>query len=289
MSTMENKTCVVTGGTSGIGGAISLGLARQGAHVLMAGRNAAKGRAAVAAIREETGNANIEFRQADFLSQASIRSFAEQLLVAHPQIDVLVNNVGGAFWERRVTEDGAERSLALNLLAPFCLTKLLLPALERSAQGRIVNVATKPRKKDTVDLSDLQQARKYDGFSAYGRAKTGLIMYTYELARRLESAGIAVNCLHPGVATDTEFTKDMPRALQLIGPILARLTGMRVTLDAAADTAVFLASSPEVAGVTGKYFTKRKPVASHPQTYDRALADKLWAACDALIAQPTPA
>lgn len=282
---LAGKVCVVTGGTSGIGGAISHGLAMLGAHVVMVARDAGKGRSAAAELKAQTGNPGIEFVQADLLSQRSVRQLAASLEKAHPRLDVLVNNVGGAFWKRGVTDDGVERTLALNLLAPFLLTELLLPQLRRSAPSRIVNVATKPRKSDTVDVADLQSGRRYDGFSAYGRAKTGLIMYTYELARRLEGTGVTANCLHPGVATDTDFSKDMPRALQVMGPLFARLLGMKVSLEEAADTAVYLASSPDVASVTGKYFIKREPAASHPQTYEQPTAQRLWEACEALVAR----
>jgi NAD(P)-dependent dehydrogenase (short-subunit alcohol dehydrogenase family) len=280
---MAGKVCVVTGGTSGIGGAISCGLVSLGARVVMVGRNADKGRAATAELARQTGNTTVEFAQADLLQQASIRELATHLERTIPRLDVLVNNVGGAFWKREVTADGVERSFALNLLAPFYLTNLLLPLLRRSVPARIVNVATKPRKSDTVELDDLQSARAYNGFSAYGRAKTGLIMYTYELARRLEGSGVTVNSMHPGVATDTDFSRDMPKVLQIVGPIFATLMGMKVTLGEAADTAVYLASSPEIGDLTGKYFMQRKPASSHPQTYDRPTAARLWDACAALV------
>lgn len=280
---MDGKVCVVTGGTSGIGGAISRGLAALGAHVIMVGRNADKGRAIAAELEEQPGNAAVEFARADLLSQKSIRALAATLEKAHPRLDVLVNNVGGAFWKRDTTEDGVERSLALNLMAPFLVTELLLPLLRRSAPSRIVNVATKPRKGDTVELEDLQSTAKYNAFAAYGKAKTGLIMYTYELARRLEGTGVTANCLHPGVATDTDFSNDMPKALKVMGPIFARLLGMKVSLAEAADTAVYLASSPDVANVTGKYFIKRQAASSNPQTYDADTAARLWAACEGLV------
>ncbi len=282
---LAGKTCLVTGGTSGIGGAISEGLARLGGHVVIVGRDAAKGERVAAELRKATGNSGVEFMQADLLSQKSIRALATGFAKKHSRLDVLVNNVGGAFWKRGVTEDGIERSFALNLVAPFLVTELFLPLLRRSQPSRIVNVATKPRKKDTVALDDLQSERAYDGFSAYGKAKTGLIAYTYELARRLEGSGVTVNCLHPGVATDTDFSKDMPKALQVIGPVFAKLFGMKVTLAEAADTAVHLASAPEVAQVSGKYFIRREPAPSHPQTYDAATAAKLWDACATLAAR----
>lgn len=279
MKTMTGKVCVVTGGTSGIGGAIAGELASLGAHVVLVGRSVEKGQAAAAALKAQT-QAAVDFVQADLFSQQSIRALAATLEKTYPRIDVLVNNVGGAFWKRGVTGDGVEQSLALNLITPYLLTELLLPVLKRSAPARIVNVATKPRKGDLVNFDDLQSERRYDAFSAYGKAKTGLLMYTFELARRLAGTGVTVNALHPGVVPQTEWGTGMPKLLKALGPIFARLSGLKVvSLAQAADTAVFLASSPEAAAENGKYFVERKPAQTLPQAYDPALAAKLWDAC----------
>lgn len=288
-TTMKGKVCVVTGGTSGIGGAISRGLAAKGARVIMVARSAAKGRAAAEAVRRETGNDQVEFMEADLMSQKAVRALAARLMAELPRLDVLVNNVGGAFWERGETVDGVERTLALNLLTPFLLTEALVPLLKKSTPARVVNVATKPRPTDTVQLDDLQSNGKYNGFAAYGRAKTGLIMVTYELARQLEGTGITVNCFHPGVATETDFTKDMPKVMQLLGPVFATLFGMKVSLPQAADTGLFLASAPDVQQVSGKFFYKRKDERSLPQTYDATVARGLWDACHSLVARSAPA
>lgn len=277
---LKNKTCLITGGTSGIGSAIARGLAARGANVIVVGRNPTKGQAAVTAMRSQTGNASIEFMQADLFSQKSIRALAAAVARQHQRLDILVNNVGGAFWKRGVTEEGIERTLALNLLTPFLLTQLLLPLMEKSAPARIINIATKPRNSDTIDFDDLQAAKKYNPFGAYGKAKTGLIMYTYELARRLKDSGITVNCVHPGIAPDTDFGSDMPKILRTIGPIFARLAGLPVvSQDAAADTAIYLATSAEVATTTGKYFFQRQPMQSLPQTYDPVATQRLWDSC----------
>ncbi len=285
MDSLVGKTCLVTGGTAGIGGAISKGLALIGARVVMVGRDPVKGRQAVEEIRAATANEEVSYLQADLLSQASIRAMAREFLATHRRLHVLVNNVGGVFWKRGLTEDGVERSLELNLVTPFLVTELLLPLLKDSAPARIVNVATRPRRTDTVHLDDLQSEHGYSGFAAYGRAKTGLITYTYELGRRLEGSGVTANCYHPGIVTETEFSRQLPVPLQLAGPLFARLTFQRVSLDEAADTAIWLAASPEVAHVTGTYFVKRHPAASLPQTYDPAFAKKLWDECAALSAR----
>ncbi len=284
MKTLDSKVCVVTGGTAGIGREIARQLALEGAQVVLVGREPTKGAAVASELSTET-KAKVEFVQADLLSKKSIDELGRRLATALPRIDVLINNAGGAFWERGVTSDGIERSLALNLLAPFQLTNALLPLLERSAPARVINVATKPRKGDLVDLGDLQSEKKYDCFGAYGRAKTGLIMMTYEFARRLEGRGITVNCLHPGVVTETNFSQALPAMMRLLGPVFARVSGMRASLADAADTAVYLATAPELASTSGKYFVRHQPVDSLPQTYEAATAAKLWASCESLLAR----
>ena len=189
MERLDGKVCVVTGGTSGIGGAISRGLAGKGATVVMTARDPAKGSAAVAEIGRESGNRSVEFLQADMLSQEAIRSLAASLQERYPRIEVLVNNVGGSFWRRDVTGAGIEKTLALNLLAPFLLTELILPTLKRSAPARIVNMATRLRAGARVQFDDLHSERRYSPFAAYGSAKVGLMLFTYELARRARGDG----------------------------------------------------------------------------------------------------
>ena len=193
-----------------------------------------------------------------------------------------MNNAGGAFWRRAVTCEGIEKTLALNLLAPFLFTELILPTLKRSAPARIVNIATRVRAAARVHFDDLQSKRKYSPIAAYVSAKVGLMLFTYELAHRLEATGVTANCVHPGVVPDTNIGSDMPALWKTVGPLLTTLLRVRVSLPEAADTAVYLASSDEVAPVTGKYFIKRKPTSSPRQTYDPEAALQLWNACEAL-------
>lgn len=282
--TMSGKVAVVTGGTSGIGKAIAAGLARQGAKVIVTGRDEKKGAEVADALAAETGSA-VTFVAVDLLSQRSVRALAASLLERHPKIDVLVNNAGAAFWERGVTGEGIERSLALNLIAPFLLTELLLPALKAAGTARVVNVATKPRPKDVIALDDLMSERSYDGFGAYGRAKTGLIAWTYELSRRLRGTGVAANCLHPGVVLETNFSLALPKVMQWMGPLFATLSGMRATVEQAADTAIWLASEPTMTA-SGGFYIKRKLERSPPeQTHDDAFAGRLWTACEKLVSK----
>ena len=281
--TMSGKVAVVTGGTAGIGKAIAAGLAGAGATVVVTGRDAKKGAEVADALAKATGS-GVSFVAADLLSQRSVRALAAELTKRHPKIDVLVNNAGGAFWERGVTSEGIERSLALNLVAPFLLTELLMPSLKAAASARVVNVATKPRPKDVVALDDLMSERSYDGFGAYGRAKTGLIAWTYELSRRLSGTGVTANCLHPGVVPETNFALALPKPMQWLGPLFATISGMRASVEEAADTAIWLASDPSITA-SGGFYVKRKLERSPPeQTHDAAFAAKLWTACEKLVA-----
>ncbi len=222
------------------------------------------------------------FEQADLLVQDEIRALGARLLDEHERIDVLVNNAGGSFWERQLTPDGIERTVALNLLAPHLLTELLLPRLDSSAPARIVNVATKLGRGTRFDLDDPQSERKYSGFSAYASAKAALIAWTFELARRLEGTGVVANACHPGVVPETDFGADMPGFLRAIGPILARVTFMYTPMSEAVVTPAWLATDPQTATETGGYFIKKKRVDAPRQAGDTEQAARIWKLCEGL-------
>ena len=280
---MQGRVCLVTGANAGIGRAAALGLARRGATVVLLCRSEARGREAMAEIERLSGNDSLDLLVADLASQPEIRGVAEEYLQRFERLDVLVNNAGVlAGRERRVNEDGLELTFAVNHLAPFLLTELLLARLKASAPARIVTVASGAHRKDALDFDDLQNGRDYFPFGAYCRSKLANVYFTYELARRLEGTGVSANCLHPGVVSTALFRDVTPwlrTALWLGRPFLLKP-------ERGADTVVYLAAAAEIAGVTGKYFEKRKAVPSSPASYDTDLARRLWEASEALTQPP---
>jgi NAD(P)-dependent dehydrogenase (short-subunit alcohol dehydrogenase family) len=270
--TVQGKICLVTGATSGIGRATALGLARQGAHVVIAGRDAARAQDALDAIRKETGNPQVESLLADFSSLAEVRGLAAEFRARHGRLDVLVNNAGAYFMERELTVDGFERTWAVNHLANFLLTLELLDLLETSAPARVVNVSSAMHAGKTLDLDNIQEEKSY-GMRGYGQSKLANVLFTYALARRLAGTGVTANCLHPGVvSTGLVKTAGHPATkvfLALLRPFLS-------SPEKGAATSIYLASSPAVEGVTGKYFVECKAVPSSPVSYDEALQERIW-------------
>jgi retinol dehydrogenase-14 len=280
---MAGKTVVVTGGTGGIGRATAEGLARLGARVAITGRDIARAQAAAAQIAAATANPAVDAFAADLSAQAGVRRLARDVLDAYPRLDVLVNNVGG-FWARRhLTADGLEYTFALNHLAPFLLTNLLLDQLTASAPARIVTVASGAQALGEIDFGDLQGERAYSGLRAYNQSKLANIMFTYELARRLAGTGVTATAAHPGVAR-TAFGTEDPTAMTRAMTLIAR-PFMKTPAQAAA-TPVYLASSPEVEGVTGRYFANRRPKKSSKSSYDTAAAARLWQVSARLVGLP---
>jgi retinol dehydrogenase 14 len=279
---MTGRTCLVTGGTSGIGKAIAAGLARLGGEVVLVARDPARGEAAVAELREATGNPRVELLLVDLASQASIRQGAEAYRRGHDRLDVLVNNAGGYWATRHVTPDGLEWTFAVNHLAYFLLTSLLLDLLRSSAPARVVNVTSSAQAFGDIRLDDLQFARRYRGQAAYNQSKLANVLFTYELARRLEGSGVTVNCGVPGV-TRTNFGREDS------GPVMRLLTPLGRPFmrspEQGADTFIYLASSPEVEGVTGGYFARRRPRRSSKRSYDQELAGRLWRVSEELTGQ----
>jgi len=272
---MKDKICLITGASSGIGKATALGLARMGATVVMAARSRSHGKAALEEIKSVSGNPAIELLLADLSSQTAIHQLAQDFKERYSNLHVLINNAGIAPIKRSVTVDGLESVFAVNYLAPFLLTNLLLDRLKSSAPARVVNVAGEYHRKATIRFDDLMSEQDYNGSQANNQAKLALILFTYELARRLEGTGVTVNCLHPGaVATDAPLKDpDLPSFAGLMYR-LVRL--FFLSPEKGAQTSIYLASSPEVEGVTGQYFIKNAPVKSSPESYDVAIAKRLW-------------
>jgi retinol dehydrogenase 14 len=270
---MAGKSVLVTGGTGGIGKATAIGLAALGARVGITGRDQARTAAAAGGIRAATGSAAVDVFAADMSSQAEVRRLAAQVAATYPRLDVLVNNVGGFWAHRHVTADGLERTFALNHLAPFLLTNLLLDCLTASAPARIVTVSSGAHARGRIDFDDLQGERNYSGQRAYSQSKLANVMFTYELARRLEGTGVTATVLHPGVVRTSFGAEDQAAHLA----VLIRMAGpFMKTAAQGAVTPVYLASSPQVEGVTGRYFANRKPKAAAKTAYDTTAAARLW-------------
>jgi retinol dehydrogenase 14 len=251
---MAGKTVLITGGTGGIGKATAIGLARLGARVGIVGRDATRAAAAAADIRSTSGNAAVDVFTADMSSQAEVRRLAADVLDAYPRLDVLVNNVGGFWAHRHVTADGLEHTFALNHLASFLLTNLLLERLKASEPARVVTVSSGAQSTGRIDFDDLQGARSYSGQRAYNQSKLANVMFTYELARRLEGTGVTATVLHPGV-TRTDFgAEDQARYFAMMSGLARRF--MKSPAEGAA-TPIYLASSSEVEGVSSRYFANR--------------------------------
>jgi retinol dehydrogenase-14 len=283
---MVGRTVVITGATAGIGRATAIGLAELGARVAIIGREPRRTEAAAAEIRAETGNPAVDAFGADLSSQAEVRRLAAELLAAYPRLDVLVNNVGGSWATRHVTVDGLERTFALNHLAAFLLTNLLLDRLRASAPARVVTVSSGAQALGRIDFDDLQGEGRYSEQRAYPQSKLANVMFTYELARRLEGTGVTATVLHPGVVR-TEFGAEDPPLMARILVPLAR--PFMKTPQQGAETSIHLASSPQVEGVTGEYFAKGKPRRSNPASYDDGAAARLWQVSAELVGLADPA
>lgn len=269
---MTGKTVLVTGASRGIGKAAATGLAKLGAAVGIVARDAARGAAAVDDITAVSGNRDVHLFVADLSIQAEVRRLAHEVDDRLGRLDVLINNAGAVNMTRNVTADGIETTFAVNHLAYFLLTTLLLPLLEMSAPSRIVNVSSAAAKGAAIDFDDLQGEQRYSGWRAYAQSKLANILFTEELARRLEGTGVTANCLHPGVIR-SGFGKN-GRGLMRLGWILAG--PFLASPEKGAETIVYLASSPEVAGVTGKYFYRCREASAPAAAHDRLLAASLW-------------
>ena len=269
---MVGLTVLVTGATSGIGKATAAGLAAKGARLAITGRDRERTERTAGEIRAAY-NATVDAFVADLSSQTEVRRLAEEVLQTYPLINVLVNNVGGYWNTRHVTADGLEHTFALNHLAPFLLTNLLLDRLMHSAPARVVTVASNAHSLGRIDFDDLQGERSYSGERAYNQSKLANVLFTYELARRLQAGDVTANALHPGMVRTSFGAEDRGGAQRLFVPL------MRLFMKAparGAATSIYLASSPDIEQVTGLYFANGKPKRSSKSSYDQAVGARLW-------------
>lgn len=286
MADMKGKRCLVTGATQGIGRAAALELARRGASVVIIGRDAVRTPETAEALRKESGNPEVEALIGDLSCMTEVRRVAREYADRSPRLDVLLNNAGAMFGQRQVTQDGYERTFALNHLAYYTLTRDLLELLGRGAPSRVVNVSSVAHSMARLDFEDLMTERRYTPMRAYGRSKLANVMFTFELARRLQGKDVTVTCLHPGMVR-THFGQggNLSPIFKIIGPLLRPFT---LTPEQGADTAVWLASSPEVEGVTGKYFVRRKERRVNAQARDAAACARLWEVSEHLSRRVAP-
>jgi NAD(P)-dependent dehydrogenase (short-subunit alcohol dehydrogenase family) len=270
---MTGKTCVITGATSGIGLKTAERLGERGARLVLVGRDRSKGEAALARLRADVPGVIAEMHYADLSRPDQVRILADDILNATPRIHVLVNNAGAIFARRQITPDRLELTFALNHMGYFRLTALLRERLIASAPARVVNVASEAHRGARLDFDDLQSSRAYGGWRAYQRSKLANILFTSELARRLEGTGVTANCLHPGFVA-TGFG-DNNSGLWHVGIAVGKRL-MATSVERGAEMPVYLASSPDVEGVTGQYFEKRQKRSPDPAAQDDAAAAKLW-------------
>jgi retinol dehydrogenase-12 len=270
---LEGKICMVTGATSGIGAVTARALAQKGARVIIVARNVNRCENTVAEIIQTTGNHAVEYMLADLSSQDEIHNLVRVYQDKYERLDVLVNNAGGFFMSRLESIDGIEMTFALNHLNYFLLTNLLIETIKASAPARIVNVSSAAHQNASIDFDDLQDKHNYSSWQAYGQSKLANILFTYELARRLEGTGVTVNALHPGFVA-TNFGANNAGFL---GTLVRRFMNLfSIDVETGAQTSIYLAASAEVEGVTGKYFVKQQAVASSEISYDQTTAKRLW-------------
>jgi NAD(P)-dependent dehydrogenase (short-subunit alcohol dehydrogenase family) len=270
---MAHKAVLITGATGGIGKAAAIGLAAMGARVGITGRDRTRAEQAARDIEAKSEGAAVDVFVADLSSQAEVRRMADEVLAIYPRLDVLVNNVGGFWAHRHLTSDGLEHTFALNHLAPFLLTNLLLDRLITSAPARVVTVASGAQSFGKVDFGDLMGEQDYSGQHAYNQSKLANVMFTYELARRLDGTGVTATVLHPGM-TNTSFSAEDPA--RAMAPIVLVARPFMKSPKKGAETVLYLASSPTVEGVTGKYFANRKAKKSNISSYDGQITSRLW-------------
>ena len=269
---LSGKTAIVTGANSGIGKATALELAKMGTRLVMVCRNYEKGEKARQEIIAESQNENVELMLADMSSKDSIRRLASDFQNTHKKLELLINNAGVYLTRRQVTPDGLETTLATNLLGPFLLTNLLLGLLKSSASSRIVNVSSDAHNGIRMNFDDLQGEKRFSGWQAYGQSKLGMILFTHELSKRLAGTGVTVNSVHPGVVR-TNFAKNngglVALGFRLIGVFF-------ISPSASAKRVLYVATSPALENVSGKYFSKMREEKSSKESYDDMAAERLW-------------
>jgi NAD(P)-dependent dehydrogenase (short-subunit alcohol dehydrogenase family) len=271
---IHGKTVVITGATSGIGLVAAERLAAMGARLVVVARDPKRGEAAMARIATHGPDKAHKIYYADLCRLSELRRVGDEIAAAEPRIHVLINNAGGLFATRQVTEDGLERTFATNHMAYFVLTHLLLERLKASAPARIVNTASDAHSRETLELDDLHMTKRYQFRTAYGRSKLCNILFTRELARKLAGTGVTANCLHPGFIATGLGQRDN----RFLGKVVWLAMALRAKpLQQGADTLVYLASSPEVEGISGQYFVDRRPASPTREAQDIDSARRLWA------------
>jgi retinol dehydrogenase 14 len=269
---MAGRTVLVTGGTGGIGLATAVGLAAMGARAAVTGRNRERAEAAARQVRS-AGGGDVDVFVADLSSMAEVRRLAEEVLARLSVVDVLVNNVGGYWRSRHVTADGLERTFALNHVAPFLLTALLLDRLKESPSARVVTVSSNMHAFGKIDFDDLQGERSYSGGRAYNQSKLANLLFTYELARRLDGTSVTATALHPGVVSTSFGAEDPARLQHLLLPVMRRFMKSPAR---GAVTSIHAASARELGTMSGQYLVKSQPKRSSKRSRDEAAADRLW-------------
>jgi NAD(P)-dependent dehydrogenase (short-subunit alcohol dehydrogenase family) len=270
---MSKKICLITGATAGIGKETARQLAAKGIHVVITARSKEKAAATVQEIKTQYPNASLDYLLCDLSSQQSVRKLAQEFIDTYDRLDILINNAGVFYSELQLTEDGVEMQFAVNHLAHFLLTHLLLDILKQSAPSRIVNVSSDSHYGGNIHFDDLNLSKKYRGRTAYPQSKLANVLFTYELDRMLEDTGVTVNALHPGTV-DTAIGNTNSSPIINLGWKVIRM--FAIPIEKGAETSVYLATSDEVKDISGKYFEKCKAKKSSRASYDKEAALKLW-------------
>ncbi len=281
-NSMAGRVCMVTGANSGIGKATAMGLAEMGATVILVCRSKEKGEAALSEMREKSGNNSLDLMLADMSSMRSVRQLASEFRRKYDRLHVLVNNAGLFMFTRTTTGDRLETTFEVDYLSHFLLTGLLIDLLKASAPSRLVEVSSVAHYNGHIDFDDLQGEKGYGGWKAYSQAKLAQVLFTYELARRLKGTGVTANCLHPGAVATNIWSRPLGRA----GFIMKLLRLFMMGPEGGAKTPIYLASSPDVEGVSGKYFTNKKEKESSKESNDEQVARRLWLVSEELTGLP---
>ena len=280
---MKDKVVLITGATDGIGKEAAKNLAAMDAELVIVGRNPQKTESAVEDIKTYSGNNNVNHLIADLSSQIQIRRLVEDFQNKYDRLDVLINHAGGIFLRRRVSVDGIEMTIALNHLSYFLLTNLLLDVLKASAHSRIVNTSSGSHLKGRINFENINLTRSYFIYTAYSQSKLANVLFTYELARRLECTGVTVNCQHPGFVRTNMGASDNV-LVRILKPLIFQIG---IPVEEGAETLVYLASSPDVAGINGKYFYKKEARDSLPLSYNIKDQKRLWELSEKMVGLQT--
>lgn len=270
---MNERLCLITGANSGIGKEAAIGLSRMGARVVIVCRDQSRGEAALDEIKERSKNQSVDLMICDLSSQRSIRQLATDFLHKYQDLHILINSAGLYLPRRTLTEDGIETQFAVNYLAPFLLTELLLGTLKKSAPARVINVSSSAHRRGSIHFDDLQREKKryIGGIGAYSDSKLALVLFTHELAKRLEGTGISVNAVHPGVVKTNIGQHSL-----LLRFIWTFSRPFMLSVAKGAEPLIYLATSPEIEGISGKYFDREKETRSSPKSYDELTGQRLW-------------